>query len=104
MSARRDLFSARDILVHLNNLVVMSQKPRSLGHDIPPARMRKLHSYSSAILEPLMEHLDEELLEPEELVFVLLACAITVQSSRVVKTSKVPGAQIADLVVGKRNG
>jgi len=64
----------------LNNVCVFARRPRT--GEIQERRLRGLKEYTKAVLEPLEEHVDENLLTVEELVFVLLAAALFVQSKK----------------------
>lgn len=92
------LHSAREIAIQLNNLTVLARMPATLGYAIPDGRLKKLRAYAEAIVDPLYRHLDEDLLLPEELVFVLVACALMVQAGRVVGAGRLPAVEQAELL------
>jgi hypothetical protein len=82
-------FTARDVLGALNNAVLMSSKPSRA----PLRKRQNLREYAMALLEPTQQHVDDELLTPEELVFVLSVAAMFVQMRHVMQTDAVPMAK-----------
>jgi hypothetical protein len=70
--------------------MTLASRPTSLSSEITEKRFPKLREYTEAIIEPLFHHVDEELLMPEELVFVLSAAALIAHQRLVLKTDKLP--------------
>jgi hypothetical protein len=85
---KEKLFTPKEIAVALHNTALMTQASK-VGRISEP-RMRRLREYTEALLEPVREHLGEELLRPEELVFVLTTAALIVQQLHVLGTDKLP--------------
>lgn len=103
MRNSRKGFTQREIGVALNNAVVHAMNPTS-GEIVDP-RLRRLRNYTQAVVEPLIEHTQEltpegaSLLEPEELVAVLVSSALFVHMSLIMKTDKMPmGAKAKGLM------
>lgn len=96
----KNTFTAREVGDSCNNLVLRSLRPVSLG-EIPEARIRKLRAYSQAVMAPMLKHVEEELLRPEEVVMILATAALFVQLRYVLRSDKVPmGISARDLYEG----
>jgi hypothetical protein len=93
---KSELFTNRDISVALNNLVAASLRP-STG-EISDARLRYLRNYSSAILAPLANHVEDALLTGEELVCILVSAALFVQQTLVVKSEMLPQTRVTKIL------
>lgn len=87
---RDDRFNEKDIAASLNNAVLRALKPIRI--EIDDAKLRRLRRYAMAVIHPTLEHVDAGLLEPEELVGVLVTAALYVQLDQVMQTDKVPMA------------
>ena len=81
-------FTQREIFEALNNTVVKTLSPASSGI-IPDARLRKLRTYALAATAPMIEHTQEGLLSPEELVALLGSAALYVHMRYVMGTENV---------------
>lgn len=83
-------FNPREIGLHLTNAMTFASRPTSLSSEITEKRMPRLREYMEAVAEPLFEHVDDDLLCPEELVFVFAAAAVYTHQRLVLKTDKLP--------------
>jgi hypothetical protein len=98
---QKNTFTQREVGDSANNLVVRAMKATSLG-ELSDARLRKLRTYSQAALAPMLKHVDEEVIRPEELVIILATAALFVQMTRVMRTSKMPmGPAVEDIYEGR---
>lgn len=95
--AAKDLFTAKEINIFLNNALLAARQPRSLEIPIPEARLRKLRNYLTALLQPIETELQDELLRPEEVVFMLLAGAAYYQK-RLLPTSHLASEEILEVI------
>lgn len=99
--AKKNSFTQREIADTANNLVIRSLRPASLG-EIPEERLRKLRAYSQALLAPLVKHIGEEIIRPEEVVSVLATAALFTQLKYVMKTDKLPfGPTVNEIYEGR---
>lgn len=80
--------SVKDISLMLNNALAFCRVPASGA--IPEKRMRALSGYALALIAPLKDDMKDELLRPEEAVFVLVSAALMTQALHVQKTDKLP--------------
>lgn len=83
-------FNAREIALAINNAMVLASRPTSISSEITEKRFPKIREYTAAILEPLLQHVDEDLLMNEELVMALVSAALIVQQVHVLKSDKLP--------------
>lgn len=91
----------REVGEAVNNAVVKAFAPSSIG-PIPEPRLRKLRAYSQGLLAPMLKHVEEEIIRPEEVVMVLLTAALFTQLKYVMRTDKLPLAgRVNDLYEGK---
>lgn len=74
----------------LNNAVVMSQNPSSAKKPMTEGRILNLRNYARALIQPAIDHIEEEQLTEEELVWIFCCCALWVQAFRILKTDKLP--------------
>ncbi len=84
----KNTFSAKDIGLSLNNSLATCRTPAS--GPIPEARMRALSGYALALIAPLRQDMGDELLRPEEAVFILVSAALMTHALYVQKTDKLP--------------
>jgi hypothetical protein len=99
--SKKNTFGAREIGDAINNVVIKSLRPASMG-TIPEARLRKLRAYSQGLLAPLLKHIDEDILRPEEVVMVLATAALFTQLKYVMRTDRLPmGPLVNELYEGK---
>jgi hypothetical protein len=82
-SKQKNTYTPREISAALNNAVQAALKPDS--GEIPEKRLRRLHEYTSALIEPIVEHMKEELLRPEEMVAILAAAALYTHTTEVLQ-------------------
>lgn len=106
MRKQDSTFTPKEIATFLNNAVAASLRPNSLG-EIPQERLRRLHEIAQALIEPLLELLDEDskdsgLIRPEEAVCILAAAALFVHLKEVMGTDKLPLAGVTDALYGKK--
>lgn len=94
MKESKTFYTKREVAAALNNSVIACL--RIYGGSLSSARLRKLREYSMAVIRPLLEHVDEELLSAEELTFVLSSSALAVFCLRVAQNIKVPGLAMAE--------
>lgn len=73
----------------LNNAVVMSQQP-NYSKPLTNNRIIHLRNYARSLIQPSLDHLEEELLTAEELVWVFSCAALWVHAYRILKTDKLP--------------
>lgn len=85
-------FSPKDIITVINNALALSSRPDA--GEIGEGRLRRLSEYAQAVVKPCEEHIAEELLSAQELVVVLLSCALLVQAG-LVPEEKVPLLNLA---------
>lgn len=90
----KDTFQPREIGEAVNNALVMARKP--VAGEIPEERFgRKLRPYAIALVAPVTEALEEELIRPEEAVVILLAAALLLHMQHVMHSDKVPMGSFA---------
>lgn len=100
--AKKDSFGMREIGDAANNLVIRAQRPATLGK-IPEERLRRLRAYSQGLLAPLIKHIEEEIVRPEEVVFILGAAALFTQLKYVMRTDKIPfGPTVEEIFEGRK--
>lgn len=83
-------FSKKAIGEVLNNAVVFTQNPSTAKKQLTELRMINLRNYARALIQPAIEHLEEEQLTPEELTWVFSCAALWVHYFRILKTDKLP--------------
>lgn len=83
-------FSKKVIGEQLNNLVVITRQPNSLKAEIQENRLKGLRNYMQAIVGPLVSHIEEGLIKPEEMVFILTSASLWFHLVHVLKTDKLP--------------
>lgn len=66
-------YSIKEITAILNNAVIFQQ---DAIRNLSAARATRLKEYSAALIEPVYEHMEEDLLTPQEAVFILSAAAL----------------------------
>ena len=79
---KENFYSQKEILGFLNN-AVLAQK--QVSDYAAATRQTKLRAYTEALLEAPFEHLDEQLMTPEELCFILSSAALYVYTLKVTK-------------------
>lgn len=94
---KNDLYSVRDLQGALNNAVLISGSP-STG-EIPEARKRRLREYAQASIEPVVEHIEEGLLSPQEAVHIHCCAALFTYIRHVQGGDKLPASkQVKELL------
>ena len=91
-----DLFTSREIKTYLNNAVIATLRPATLGAEMPRKRLFRLSGYVSALTKEVFSHVEEGLLRPEELVLIFLAASLAVQDS----IKEVGGEENANELIG----
>lgn len=90
-SNKPELFTARDLEGVLNNAVIFSGAPAT--GEISEPRKRKLREIAQALIEPLAEMIDDELLTPHEAVHILTAAALFTYIRQVKGGDKLPASK-----------
>lgn len=88
MAKEKNTFTPKEIGAALNNAVGASGVPWEGG--FPEKRLRNLRAYALALIAPVTDDLESELLRPEEAVFVLASAALIIHARDVQKTDKLP--------------
>lgn len=80
--------------------MIRALRPASIG-EIPEARLRKLRAYSQGLVAPLLKHIEQDIIRPEEVVVVLSTAALFVQLKNVMRTDRLPmGPAVIDIYDG----
>jgi hypothetical protein len=85
-------FSKKDIGVCLNNALVLVKNPNSLRPSMSELRIKGLKQYLKELLSPVIQHLDDNMLYPEEVVFMFVCAALYIQAYYIMETDKLPMA------------
>ena len=94
MKTKDVIYSKKEILAMLNNCVVFQKQ--SLSDNA--ARQTRLREYTSALIEPVLEHSADGLLSNEEASFILSSAALLVfMKTNGIKT--LPAKEFAEKVV-----
>lgn len=97
---KKNTFTQREVADSANNLVIRSLRPASIG-EISDSQLRKLRAYSQGLLAPVLKHVDQELLRPEEAVMVFATAALFLQLKHVMHTDRLPmGPKVVDIYDG----
>lgn len=95
-------FSRKQIGEAINNALVLCRTPTSYKGEIGEKRLVHLQNYMIELINPAFDHIDEGLLKPEELVFILTAGALFIQCSQINQDEKIPlGPEISRLFMKK---
>lgn len=96
--SKRVSYTQRDIADSLNNAVGRVLRPASLKMP-DDERMGRLRRYAFYVLQPLLEHVSDGLLKPEELTAILTSAAFFVHLKMTMKTDKFPNAMDAATMI-----
>jgi hypothetical protein len=91
-------YTQREIAESLNNSVARTMHPVSMK-GISSERLGSLRDYAHAAIKVLMDHVDEGLLEAEELVAILTSAAFVIHLRYIMKTSRFPYAEDAEFLL-----
>ena len=95
----KDTFTQAEISNILNNTVAQVSRPGKYPKGIPDTRLVGLRKVSEALIAPLVKFIDGEnpklqLMTPEELVFILTASALFVQTKWVMGRNTVLSEEV----------
>jgi hypothetical protein len=79
---KEKFFSQKEIWGFLNNSIIAQKQVAEYS---TVSRQTKLRNYMEALIEFPLEHLEEGLLTPEELSFILSSAAIFIYETKVIK-------------------
>jgi hypothetical protein len=88
-------YSDKEVAILLNNLVIAQ---RHVIQNLSTARVTRLREYTSALIEPCFEHINEGLLTKDEACFIITSAALLL-FMKTKKITKMPSEKIARNVV-----